>query len=386
MNKIKTVGIVGLGGVGISIAYLLQQNGLKVIGFKPPDKQLYFETLMKTDRIRIRNQTSHTALKTEGTLQIQLTSRLSTLVDHSDLILNCCQFPQSSEVYQFNKNQLALIAQKNIPVIAFPGQLGSTWFISKEHAEVGLIADAPIFVTLKEVTSPVSHLPTLLVDLLDFKSKIAFGYDNTEKRSFLIDFFNKALKTHRDYPTFVDGYTTLQTALNSPVPAINACAICQQAQRLISLAGESFQDTIYALNENYAQLFQEIFDEQINVAHNLQLFHTSSLTEWLSNRMTASTPSTISKMLQKVYAHKLVTISGNDRRIYESYHALLFFRAFANTLQVQVPATEMLLTQLRKLHQALPTSCRFQDLDNRLQREGYLYAHHVQYFDNQVFI
>jgi lactate dehydrogenase-like 2-hydroxyacid dehydrogenase len=97
MKEIKTVGIIGMGTIGVSISCILQQAGLNVIGFKHESRkgQLYKEFIEK-GKIVIVNNTDNNILPRRNILKIKITSSLQEIVDKSDLILNCCRFPDIS--------------------------------------------------------------------------------------------------------------------------------------------------------------------------------------------------------------------------------------------------------------------------------------------------
>ncbi|BDS11973.1 NAD(P)-binding domain-containing protein [Aureispira anguillae] len=371
-KEIKTIGIIGMGSVGTSIAYLLQKANLNIIAFKPKAKT--YRQLMQDGKIKIINKTTPNAPSSTGQLNINITDSLLELVNHSDLILNCCLFPQSSDTYHFNPYQKAILKKKNTPILAFPGTLGSTWFIGLGKIEVGLIGYSPVFST-KENTLPSSA--GLTIKLLDFKSRIPLAHDDPNTRLYLLDFFNKHLKFKDKVPTFIDGGSCLQTALSSPISTINAAAICNKAQQLIDSNGQAIKGAIYALEEEYSQLFQNAFQEQLNVANALDLFNLPTIKDWLSNRKNNLQSNCVTDMLHQTYKNKIIAISGTDRRITESYYALLFFKTFAQTLGIQVPATEILITQIKQLQQALSKSYAFQDIDLALQNAALHYAKNI---------
>lgn len=373
-KAIKTIGIIGMGSVGTSIAYLLQKANLNIIAFKPKAEE--YKQLMQDGKIKVTHKTGPKGLSTTGKLNIQITTSLLEIVQHSDLILNCCLFPQNSNSYHFNNYQKAIIKKKNIPILAFPGTLGSTWFIGLGKIEVGLIGYSPVFSTKEDVNQSSTDLT---IKLLDFKSRIPLAYDDPNTRLRLLNFLNKHLKFKDNVPTFIDGGTCLQTALSSPISTINAAAICNRAQQLINSNGQTIQAAIYVLDEPYSQLFQNAFEEQLNVANSLDIFNLTTIKDWLINRKKNLQSHSVTGMLQETYKDKLISISGKDRRITESYYALLFFKTFAQTLGIQVPATETLLSKIKTLQQALCKNHTFLNLDLILQDSALHYAQSILY-------
>ncbi|WBX73611.1 hypothetical protein PG913_12390 [Tenacibaculum pacificus] len=222
-----------------------------------------------------------------------------------------------------------------------PGNLGANWLVGQENIKVGLVGYSPVFATSKVTDDGI------IVNLLDFKSRIPLAYDDLETRKYLISFLNKHFKFREDNFTFIDGGNTLKTALSSPILSINAAAICDNSQDLINSKGKAITKEIYVLSETYSQLFQKVFNEQIMVAERLEMDNLQSLKDWLSNRVISIKPNnSITEMLGNIYKGKQVTISGKDRRITESFYALLFFKSFANAVGCEVPTTEELLRQI----------------------------------------
>jgi hypothetical protein len=373
MKEIKTVGIIGMGTIGVSISCILQQAGLNVIGFKHESRkgQLYKEFIEK-GKIVIVNNTDNNILPRRNILKMKITSSLQEIVDKSDLILNCCRFPQNSAIYQFSEFAKSTIKKKNIPILMFPGKLGSVWMIQKENINVGLIGYSPIFARSKITPDGVT------VNLLDFKSKIPLAYDNLDIRMCLLNFLNKHFRFKKEALTFIDGGSPIQTALSSPISAINVSAICDNAQKLINSKGKPIREEIYVLSEEYSQLFQKVFNEQIMVANSLQIFNLPTLKSWLLNRVKSIQPnSSITEMLEEIYKGKHVTISGQDRRITEGFYDLLFFKYFSNVLGSEVPVTEKLLSEINNLQKALNKNDFPQNINSQIQQLAILCAEHI---------
>jgi len=350
MKEIRTVGIVGMGTVGISIAYILQQAGLDVIGFRPKSRrgQRYRE-LMRNGNIRIVNKIDDNILCESGSLDIKISFSLHEVADKADLILNCCLFPQNLEIYQFSELERSIIRQKNTPVLMFPGGLGSTWLIGQGNINAGLVGYSPVFAK-KEITDSIDQLT---INLLSFKSRIPLAYDDPAVRLHLLNFLNEHFKFRNETPTFVDGGSPIQTALSSPIVAINASAICDNAGKLIYSKGKPVKTDIYALSEAYAQFFQQIFNEQLIVADCLGFSNLQTIKDWLRNRAQSIQSDNVTEMLAEIYKGKAVMISGQDRRLSESYYALLFLKYFANVLGCSVPTTEEMLNKIRSLQKAI---------------------------------
>lgn len=372
MKEIKTIGIIGMGTVGISISYILQQANLNVIGFKHESRQgQLFKEAIEKDKIVIVNSTNNSTFPKRDTLKIKITTSLQEIVDKSDLILNCCRFPQNPTIYQFNKAEKLVIRKKNIPILMFPGKLGSTWMIGQENINVGLIGYSPVFAVSETTPDGVT------VNLLDLKSKIPLAFDNLDTRIYLLNFLNEHFKFKNKSFVFVNGGNTLQAALSSPISAINASAICDNAQKLINSKGKPIKEEIYALSEEYAQLFQMVFNEQVTVANLLRISNLQTLENWLLNRSKSIRSNSITEMLEAIYKGKYVTISGQDRRITEAFYALLFFKYFSITLGSLVPSTEKLLYQMNDLQKTINNEPFSKGTILQIQQSAVKYAEHI---------
>jgi len=112
-NKMKNIGIIGMGSVGISISWILQQKGLNVIAFKKSRIEAErFENSMKEEKIKIINKTEIKTLEGNPIFNVQVTSSLQEIAEKSDLILYCSLFPQNISAYHFNESQIKIINQK----------------------------------------------------------------------------------------------------------------------------------------------------------------------------------------------------------------------------------------------------------------------------------
>ncbi|WBX73612.1 NAD(P)-dependent oxidoreductase [Tenacibaculum pacificus] len=113
MTEIKTIGIIGMGTIGTSISYILQEAGLNVIGFKHKNrKSEAYKELIKKDKIVIINSADNTSFPKKTPLKIQITSSLEEIAEKADLILNCCRFPQNSTMYQFSETEKSIIKKR----------------------------------------------------------------------------------------------------------------------------------------------------------------------------------------------------------------------------------------------------------------------------------
>ncbi len=373
MKEIKTVGVIGMGAIGISISYILQQVGLNVIGYKHESRGAEtFKRFIENNNITVFNRAKKdNAICKSGFLKIHITSYLQEIVDKSDLILNCCRFPQNSTIYQFSDFQKLILQVKKTPIIMFPGKLGSTWLFGKESIKAGLIGYSPIFAT-SEVDST-----GITVNILDFKSKIPLGHDDTDTRIGVLSFLNKYLKFKEEQNTFVDGGNTLKAALSSPISAINASAICDNAKGLIRSKGKPISREIYRLSEEYSLLFQEVFNEQMMVAEKLDISGIQSLEKWLLNRTKKIQSCGVTKMLEEIYRGKFVTISCKDRRLTESFYALSFFKHFADELNCYTPATNTLLQKLKFIQKSINRNYCSSDMDSFISQVAIAYAQSV---------
>jgi len=372
MKEIKTIGIIGMGTIGISIATILEQSGLNVIGFKHESRGIkMYNNFMEKGRILVINRTVNNVLGRRNTLKIKITSSLQEIADKSDLILNCCRFPQNSTIYQFNEFEKLKLKRKNTPMLILPGNLGSTWLAGKADTNVGLIGYAPVFATKKATPSGIN------INLLDFKSKIPLAYDDSSTRMHLLNFLNRHFRFKDKTPTFIDGGSPIKTALSSPISAINAVAICDNAKMLIHSKGRPITEEIYVLSEEYAHLFEKVFLEQMMVARVLQISNLQRLKDWLLNRAKNIQSNNIVEMLEEVYKGKYVSISGQDRRLTESFYALLFFKYFANTLGCAVPTTEALLKKINNLQKAINKSYFSSDINLSIQQSAVSYAKYI---------
>ncbi|WP_062057272.1 hypothetical protein [Aquimarina longa] len=365
MKKIKTIGILGMGAVGISIAYILQQLGFEVIAFKRDRVASHqFCDLMHRGKIKIINKTKN--INSTGNLDVKITHSLDEIANQSDLILNCCRFPPISRAYQFDESEKDSIRKNNTPIIAFPGKLGSTWLIDSEYTGVGLIAYSPVFATKKVIDQ---EDPSIVVTILDIKRGIPLAHNDLDTRLFLLSFFNKYFEFNENTPFFIDGGSVLKTALSSPVAAINAAAICDNAKGLFLSQGKPIKETIYALSSEYSRLFQEVFNEQLAIANLLQIKNVPTIQDWLKSRIKENESGDITEMLHHIYKNHAITISGKDRRIVESYNALLYFKSFASTFGQKVEATEQLIKEIDTLKNVLSSFYEY-EIDNSLIEES----------------
>lgn len=361
-----------MGTIGISVSYILQQAGLNIIGFKHDSRRgQLFKEFIEKEKIVIINNTDNDIFPKRDTLKIKITSSLLEVVDKADLILNCCRFPQNSAIYQFSEFENSIIRKKATPILKFPGKIGSTWLVGKGNINMGLVGYSPVFATNKITANDIT------VDLLDFKSKIPLAYDDIDTRKHLLYFFNRHFSFKENIPTFIDGGNPIQAALSSPVPAINAAAICDNAKELINSKGKSITKEIYVLSEEYSQLFEKVFSEQMMVAKILQISNFQTLKDWLLNRTKSIHSKSITEMLEEVYKGKFVTISIYDRRITESFYALLFFKYFANVLGCAVPITEELLNKINHLQKATNKDHFPRNIDVSIQQSAISYAEYI---------
>lgn len=373
MKNIHTIGIIGMGAVGMSTAYILQKAGLNVLGFKHESRNHnLYEKFIANDKIEIVNHTANRMFPKSDALKIKLTTSLGEIVEKADLILNCCRFPQNSTIYQFSASETSVLREKHTPILIFPGKIGATYLLGAGNLSIGLIGYSPAFATKKVTPHGIT------VNLLDFKSNIPLAHDDPATRRYLLHFLNEHIKFKQTAPTFMDGGCPIQTTLSSPVPAINAAAICDNAVQLIRSGGKPITEEIYVLSVAYAQLFQQVFEEQVMVAKKLKISSPRTLKDWLKNRTRRIQSESIATMLAEVYQGKYVTISIEDRRITESYYALLFFKHFANALGCSLTATEELLHQIETLQQAMDTHCLDSSVSSSICQAAVLYAKHIQ--------
>ncbi|WP_438712011.1 hypothetical protein ACSTS3_06020 [Aquimarina muelleri] len=375
MKEIKTIGIIGMGTIGNSISYILQKADLNVIGFKHENRGgQKFKELIQKGKIEIVNDTGYDIFPKKDTLQIEITSSLQEIVITSDLIFNCCLFPQNSAIYQFSEFEKATLRKRKTPILAIPGTLGTNWLIGSEDLNVGLMGCSPVFATKKDTNS----LDGITTSLLDFKSKIPIGYDDLETRLFLLDFLNTHFKFKNGISTFVDGGSSIQTALSSPVSAINASAICDNAEKLINSKKETIKEDIYMLSEEYSQLFQKVFDEQLMIANLLQIPNPLTIKDWLRNRKKNIQADNITEMLKEIYKGKYITISKKDRRLTETFYALSYFSFFAEVLGYTVSTTNDLLYKIDTLQKSTNTDLFSENIIVSLKQSAISYAKHVQ--------
>lgn len=371
----KTIGIIGMGSVGISVAWILQQAGLNIIAFKKNQADVErFESLMKAGKIKVINNTNIKIQQQENPVfNVKVTSSLQEIAEQSDLILHCSLFPQNVNAYHFNESQIEVINQKNTPVLAFPGKLGSSWFIGQGKINVGLIGYSPVFAT-KDV---IEASQETIITIKNFKSKIPLAHNDDSLRLYLLSCLNKYFNLKQQVPTFIDGGHNLKTALTSPVPTINASAICDNVEKLIQSNGKTIKTPIYALSKKYSLLFQEAFNEQLLLAKLLRYTNLSTITDWLQNRSQKIVSDNVTDMLDEIYKDKNITLDQNDRRITESYYALLFFNSFAETLGINTFATKELLYKLSNLHLALKKTASLKATSLSIQKAGISYAENI---------
>lgn len=372
--SIKNVGVIGMGGVGVSISWVLQQAGLNVIAFKKSKTEAErFKNAMNNGKISVINKTKIKTLNGNPNFKIKVTSSLQEIAEKCDLILYCSLFPQNVSSYHFTENQLEIINHRSVPILVFPGKLGSSWLIGKGKTKVGLVGYSPVFAT-KEV---IESSEETFININSFKSSIPLAYDDKEERLSLLSFLNKCFNFSTEIPTFIDGGHSLKTSLCSPISTINASAICDNAEAIIQSKGTVIRKPIYALSEKYSLLFQEAFNEQLLLAKLLGFSNLSTITDWLQNRSQKVVLDNVTDMLHEIYQDKNVALDENDRRITESYYALLFFKSFAETLGIDVFATKQLLRKLSELHLKLDKTTSLQTTALCLQESAIAYAKNV---------
>lgn len=363
-----------MGSVGISISWVFQQMGLNVIAFKKSKAEAeQFENSMKAEKIKVINNTNVKTLTGSPVFKVQVSSSLQDLAEKADLILYCSLFQQNVPSYHFNEAQLDLINKKNTPILAFPGKLGSSWLIGRGKVNVGLVGYSPVFVTqtTHEATQEVS------ININAFKLRIPLAYNDEHQRSYLVSSLNKSFPLGTQSPMFIDGGSTLKTSLSSPISAINSSAICDNAAQLIQSDGKLIKTPIYALSEKYSMLFQEVFEEQLSLAKFFQLSNLPTIKNWLQNRPQKIVSTDVTDMLHEIYKDKNVALDEHDRRITESFYALLFFKTFAKTLGIEVLATKQLLNELSQLHFKLNKTASIQKTALYIQESAIAYAKHV---------
>lgn len=370
----KTIGIIGMGGVGISISWVFQQMGLNVIAFKKNKEEAeYFENSMKEEKIKVINKTNIKTLKASPVFKVAVSTSLQEIAEKADLILYCSLFQQNVSSYQFKEKQLELINKKNTPILAFPGKLGSSWLIGKGKVKVGLIGYSPVFVTKTTVESTKE----ILFHVNDFKLNIPLAYNDEKQRAYLLSSLNKSFPLIEQKPMFIDGGSTLKTSLSSPISTINASAICDNSAKLIESNGSTIRTSIYALSETYSRLFQAAFQEQLSLAEAFQLSNLPTIKSWLKNRPREIVSTNVTDMLQEIYKDKKVALNEQDRRITESFYALLFFKFFAKKLGVNVPATKQLLNELSDLHLKLNKTASIEKTALYIQESAIAYANSI---------
>lgn len=382
----KTIGIIGMGSVGISISWVFQQMGLNVIAFKKSKTEAdHFRKLIKEEKINVINKTAIKTLVGSPTFDVQITSSLQEIAEKSDLILYCSLFQQNVSSYHFNETQIEIINKKDIPILAFPGKLGSSWLIGKGKVKVGLIGYSPVFVTKNVIESTQE----IFININDFKLRIPLAYNDESNRLHLLSSLNKYFDLKEQVPMFIDGGNTLKTSLSSPISTINAAAICDNAAKLIQSNGKMIRTSIYALSEKYSILFQEAFNEQLSLAKLLGFSNLPTIKDWLQNRPRKIVSENITDMLHEIYKDKNIAINEQDRRITESFYALLFFSSFAKTLGIDVYATSELLNELSNLHLKLNKTSSLQKTALYIQESAVAYAKNVlttqKLMENQVY-
>jgi hypothetical protein len=370
----KTIGIIGMGSVGISISWVFQQMGLKVIAFKKSKAEAeQFENSMKAEKIKVINKTNIKTLTGSPVFKVQVSSSLQEIAEKADLILYCSLFQQNVLSYHFNEAQLDLINKKNTPILAFPGKLGSSWLIGKGKVKVGLIGYSPVFVTQTTIESTQE----IFININDFKLSIPLAYNDDHQRSYLLSSLNKCFPLRKQSPMFIDGGSTLKTSLSSPISAINASAICDNAAQLIQSNGKMIKMPIYALSEEYSMLFQQAFEEQLSLAKFFQLSNLPTIKDWLQNRPREIVSENVTDMLHEIYKDKNIALDEHYRRITESFYALLFFNFFAKTLGIDVYATRKLLNELSRLHLKLNKTAAIQKTALYIQESAIEYANTI---------
>lgn len=363
-----------MGSVGISISWVFQQMGLNVIAFKKSKTEAdHFENSMKAEKIKVINKTNVKTLTGSPVFKVQVSSSLQEIAEKSDLILYCSLFQQNVSSYHFNEAQLEIINKKNTPMLAFPGKLGSSWLIGKGNVKVGLIGYSPVFVTKTTIESTKE----VFININDFKLSIPLAYDDKNQRLSLLSSLNKCFPFKKQNPMFIDGGSTLKTSLSSPISTINASAICDNAAQLIQSDGKMIKTPIYALSEKYSMLFQEAFEEQLSLAKFFQFSNLPTITDWLQNRPREIVSENVTGMLHEIYKDKNIALDEQDRRITESFYALLFFNFFAKTLGIDVYATRTLLNELSSLHLKLNKTASIKKTALYIQESAIAYAKNV---------
>lgn len=363
-----------MGSVGISISWVFQQMGLNVIAFKKSKTEAdHFENSMKAEKIKVINKTNVKTLTGSPVFKVQVSSSLQDIAEKSDLILYCSLFQQNVSSYHFNEDQLEIINKKNTPILAFPGKLGSSWLIGKGNVKVGLIGYSPVFVTKTTIESTKE----VFININDFKLSIPLAYDDENQRLSLLSSLNKCFPFKKQNPMFIDGGSTLKTSLSSPISTINASAICDNAAQLIQSDGKVIKTPIYALSEKYSMLFQEAFEEQLSLAKFFQFSNLPTITDWLQNRPREIVSENVTAMLHEIYKDKNIALDEHDRRITESFYALLFFNFFAKTLGIDVYATRTLLNELSSLHLKLNKTASIKTTALYIQESAIAYAKNI---------
>jgi hypothetical protein len=371
---VKTIGIIGMGGVGISTSWVFQQMGLNVIAFKKNKEEAeHFENSMKEEKIKVINKTNIKTLRASPVFKVPVSTSLQEIAEKADLILYCSLFQQNVSSYQFKEKQLELINKRNIPILAFPGKLGSSWLIGKGKVQVGLVGYSPVFVTRTTVESTKE----VLFHINDFKLSIPLAYNNENQRLYLLYFLNRYFSMTKESPMFIDGGSTLKTSLSSPISTINASAICDNSTELIESNGKMIKTSIYALSEKYSRLFQKSFREQLSLAKFFELSNLPTIKNWLQNRPREIVSTNVTNMLHEIYKDKKIALNEQDRRITESFYALLFFKFFAKKLGVDVPATKQLLNELSDLHLKLNKTASIEKTALYIQESAVAYAKNI---------
>jgi len=262
----------------------------------------------------------------------------------------------------------------------FPEKLGSSWLIGKGKIKIGLVGYSPVFAT-KEV---IESSQETIIYINSSKSKIPLAYDDEIQRLHVLSFLNRCFNIRKEIPTFIDGGHTLRTSLSSPISTINASAICDNAEKLIQSDGKVIIKPIYALSQKYSLLFQAAFNEQLLLAQLLQFSNVPTIADWLQNRAQKIKLDNVTNMLHETYKDKNVVFDENDRRITESYYALLFFNSFAERLGSDSSATKKLLHKLSGLHLKLNKTASLQTTSLYLQKSAKLHAENILNVKNSV--
>ncbi|SEC54380.1 hypothetical protein SAMN04489761_3279 [Tenacibaculum sp. MAR_2009_124] len=370
MKEVKTIGVIGMGAVGISVSCILQQANIRVLGYQHKSRsKRNFKKLLEEEKIIVSNKTNVSVLPKKNVLNIEITDSLDDLVSYSDIILRCCSFSEQKSIYDFTEYQKSILRERSIPLFLFPGSWVSLGTFSNDELNVGMIGYSPVF-----ATSTLSS-DGVFVEILDFKLNIPLAFYDVETKNDMLIFFNKLFSKNTNTLMFIDGGSPIKTVLSSPVTAINASAICDNALKLKASNGGTIYEEIYMLSDVYTNMFDKLYKEQVLIGEVMNCGGIFKLRDWFSNRISSlSKEGDLQLILSHVYKGKLVAISGKDRRLFETFYTLLFFKYFSNAIGIDVPATDLAVCEMNSLQKEINGSTFPESICNYVKASAISYA------------